>query len=352
MKASKAETPAVLIELDIVERNLQRAQQMADGISLSLRPHIKTHKLPRFAQRQIELGARGITCQKLGEAEVMADAGLDDIFVSYNILGASKLKRLKALHDRIQIAVAADNNTVIDGYSAAFTDSNHKLSVLVEIDTGGGRCGVQSAKKAVKLAKRIKASEGLSFGGIMTYPPRGEISDVNASLSRAKAALLDAGLKVKCVSNGGTPDLRFAGDVTLATEHRCGTYIYNDRMQVSYGHCEISDCALSVLATVISCPAEGRAVIDAGTKALAADFCDAPGYGHVLEYPDALVQKLYEEHGVLDFSACESMPEVGDKIRIIPNHVCVVSNLFDSVHLVRNGLIEETVAVAARGCLV
>lgn len=351
MKASKADTPAVLIELDIVEQNLQRAQQMADAISLRLRPHIKTHKLPRFALRQVELGAHGITCQKLGEAEVMADAGLDDIFVSYNILGTSKLQRLKALHERIEISVAADNNVVIDGYAAMFTDSKRKLPVVVEIDTGGGRCGVQSAKKAVKLAKRIKASEGLSFAGIMTYPPRGQMSEVNAGLSRVKADLLDAGLKVKRVSNGGTPDLRFAGDVALATEHRCGTYIYNDRMQVSFGHCELEDCALSVLATVVSCPTDTRVVIDAGSKALAADRCDAPGYGHVLEYPEALVTALYEEHGVLDFSACEALPSVGDKIRIIPNHACVVSNLFDSVHLVRNGLIEDTVAVAARGRL-
>ncbi len=141
MKASKADTPAVLIELDIVEQNLQRAQQMAEAISLPLRPHIKTHKLPRFALRQVELGAHGITCQKLGEAEVMADAGLDDIFVSYNILGVSKLKRLKALHERIGISVAADNITVIDGYAAMFTDSNRKLPVVVEVDTGGGRCG-------------------------------------------------------------------------------------------------------------------------------------------------------------------------------------------------------------------
>lgn len=349
MKASKADTPCVLVDLDIVERNLQAAQQLSESMSLPLRPHIKTHKLPRFAKRQIELGARGITCQKLGEAEVMAAAGIDDIFISYNLIGASKLKRLKSLHESMTISVTADNAFVVDGYGATFNDGKHKLPVVIEIDTGGGRCGVQSAKKAVALAKRIKAFKGLTFAGIMTYPPRGVMSEVNASLSRVKEALLNEGLKVKRVSNGGTPDLKSAGEVTLATEHRPGTYIYNDLMQVSFGHCELSDCALTVLATVISCPTEGRVVIDAGSKALAADTSASPGYGYVLEYPDAVVQALYEEHGVLDFSHSETSPEVGDKIRIIPNHVCVVSNLFDSVHLMRNGLIEETVEVAARG---
>lgn len=351
MKASKADTPCVLVDLDVVERNLQSAQQLSESMSLPLRPHVKTHKLPRMALRQIELGARGITCQKLGEAEVMADAGIDDIFISYNLIGISKLKRLKALHERITISVAADNEYVVDGYGAMFNDGKHKLPVVIEIDTGGGRCGIQSAKKAVALAKRIKAFKGLVFAGIMTYPPRGVMGEVNTSLSRVKEALLDAGLKVKRVSNGGTPDLKSAGEVTLATEHRAGTYIYNDRMQVSFGHCELSDCALTVLATVISCPTEDRVIIDAGSKALAADVCEAPGYGHVVEYPDAILHSLYEEHGVLDFSGSETRPGVGDKLRIIPNHVCVVSNLFDSVHLVRHGLVEETVEVAARGCL-
>lgn len=351
MKASKADTPCVLVDLDIVERNLHSAQQLSEAMSLPLRPHIKTHKLPRLAKRQIELGARGVTCQKLGEAEVMADAGIDDIFISYNIIGSAKLKRLKALHERITISVTADNAFVVDGYGAMFSDSKHKLPVVIEVDTGGGRCGVQTARTAVALAKRIKAFKGLSFAGIMTYPPRGAMSEVNTSLSRIKEALLDAGLKVKRVSNGGTPDLKSAGEVTLATEHRAGTYIYNDRMQMSFGHCELSDCALTVQATVVSCPTEGRVVIDAGSKALTSDVCEIPGFGHVVEYPDALIYALYEEHAVLDFSASESSPEVGDKLRIIPNHVCVVSNLFDSVHLMRNGIIEETVEVAARGRL-
>lgn len=352
MKASKADTPCVLVDMDIVESNLQGAQQLSEAMSLPLRPHVKTHKLPQMALRQIELGARGITCQKLGEAEVMADAGVDDIFISYNLLGNTRLKRLKALHERITVSVAADNAYVVDGYGALFTDSKHKLPVVIEVDTGGGRCGLQSARKAVALAKRIKAFKGLSFAGIMTYPPRGAMSDVNANLSRFKGALLDAGLKVKRVSNGGTPDLKCAGEVTLATEHRAGTYIYNDRMQVAFGHCTLDDCALSVQATVISRPTEERAILDAGSKALASDVCEFPGFGHVVEYPDAMLGALYEEHGVLDLSNSERKPAIGDKVLIIPNHVCVVSNLFDTVHLTRNGMIEQTLDVAARGKLV
>lgn len=343
------DTPAVVIDVEKAEANLSRAQAYADAHRLALRPHIKTHKLPRFAKRQVELGAVGITCQKVGEAEVMADAGLCDIFIPYNILGNAKLARLAALHRRIVLSVTADSIVTIEGYAAHFTDAAHPLPVLVECDTGMGRCGVQSAAEAVALARRIDAAPGLRFDGLMTYPPRFKLGDVEAWLGGAIAALTEAGLPPRRVSNGGSPEFYSAGTVTSATEHRPGTYIYSDRMQVVYGLGTLGDCALTVLATVVSQPAAGRVVIDAGSKALAADKGPAPGHGHLVEHPEAVIVSLSEEHGVVDVSACTVTPAIGERVRVIPNHACVVSNLFDAVNLVgRDGII-ETLPVAARG---
>lgn len=350
MPFDRLETPCVLIDLDRVEANLARAQAYADANGLALRPHIKTHKLPRFAKRQVELGAVGITCQKLGEAEVMADAGIADIFLPYNIVGAAKLARLKALAARIRLSVTADGEAVVEGLSRTFADASEPLRVLVECDTGMGRCGVQTPEEALALAEKIAAAPGLVFGGLMTYPATGKVEAANAWLKAAVALLTARGLPPAIVSNGGTPDLWHAGEVSAATEHRPGTYIYLDRFQVEKGVGTYDDCALTVLTTVVSRPTADRAVVDAGSKALTSDTLGLDGFGRVVGYEDAVVKGLSEEHGVIDLSACgEKRPQVGDLLRIIPNHACVVSNLFDSVHLIRGDTVVETVPVAARG---
>jgi D-serine deaminase-like pyridoxal phosphate-dependent protein len=351
VRITDLETPAVVIDRAKVEANLARAQAYADKHGMKLRPHIKTHKLPLFARRQVELGAIGITCQKLGEAEVMADGGLDDIFIPYNILGEVKLQRLADLHDRIRISVTADSATTVEGYAKHFTDPAHPLPVLIECDTGMGRCGVQSVDEVAALARQISNAPGLSFEGLMTYPPRGKVTEVESWLQQAKSALEAEGLAVNVVSNGGTPDIYSVGGVTTATEYRPGTYIYSDRMQVAFGHGRLEDCALTVLAQVISRPTEDRAVIDAGSKALAADTAPVPGYGHVVGYPEAIITTLSEEHGVIDLTQCSRKPAIGEKLHIIPNHVCVVSNLFDEVNLVEGDEVTETLPVAARGRL-
>jgi D-serine deaminase-like pyridoxal phosphate-dependent protein len=345
------DTPAVVIDRRIAEANLARAQAYADGHGLLLRPHIKTHKLPLFARRQVELGAVGITCQKVGEAEAMADAGLSDIFLPYNILGRAKLDRLLALHQRIALSVTADSGITIEGYAARFTDSDHPLPVLIECDTGAKRCGVQAPEDAVGLARKVAAAPGLRFDGLMTYPPRHKLTEVNTWLTMAKELLVENGMEARRISNGGSPDFYSSAEVTAATEHRPGTYIYSDRMQVSLGLGTLEDCALTVHATVVSRPTADRIVLDAGSKALAADLCASPGHGHIVEYPDAVVTGLSEEHGVADVSGCASKPSVGERVRIIPNHVCVVSNLFDVVHITEDGEVAEAVPVAARGRL-
>ena len=348
MQLDDIETPAALVDLDRVEANLARAQTYARTHDLPLRPHIKTHRLPLFAQRQIDLGAIGITCQKLGEAEVMADAGLADILVTYNIIGAAKLDRLARLHDRVRIAVVADSEAVVEGYAARFDDPSHPLDVMVECDTGAERCGVQSPEEAADLAARIAAAPGLAFRGLMTYPPA-DPARTGAWLTGARDRIEAAGLEVPVISSGGSPCLYSAHETAGVTEYRPGTYIYSDRMQVAAGLGTLEDCALTVLATVVSRPTADRAVLDAGSKALAADLCAAPGHGHLVEYPRAVIAKLSEEHAVVDLSACEQRPEVGDRVRIVPNHVCVVTNLFERVHLARGGAVEDVVPVAARG---
>ncbi|MGV8855378.1 MAG: D-TA family PLP-dependent enzyme [Devosia sp.] len=346
---SQLDTPAVLIDLDRVEANLQRVQDYADSHGLKLRPHIKTHKLPRFARRAMELGAVGITVQKLGEAEVMADAGITEIFLPYNILGAAKLARLKALSERVHITVTADSAETVAGLSVTFADAVGPLTVLVECDTGMGRCGVQSPADAVVLAQLIAASPGLEFGGLMTYPAAGQVEANAAWLAAARDALDAAGLAPAIVSNGGTPDIWRAHEVTAATEHRPGTYIYMDRFQVSKGVGGYDDCALTVLATVVSRPTENRAIIDAGSKALTSDTLGMSGFGLIEAYPGAEIVGLSEEHGTIDLSNCTNKPAIGEKLRIIPNHACVVSNLFDTVTLISGEVVVETVPVSARG---
>jgi D-serine deaminase-like pyridoxal phosphate-dependent protein len=346
---SELDTPAVLIDLDRVEANLQRVQAYADRHGLKLRPHIKTHKLPRFARRAMELGAVGITVQKLGEAEVFADAGISEIFLPYNIIGPAKLARLKALHARVHITVTADSPETVEGLSRTFAGAPTPLTVLVECDTGMGRCGVQTPAAALALAEKIANSPGLAFGGLMTYPAAGQVEANAAWLAAARLLLDGAGLSPAVVSNGGTPDIWRAHEVAAATEHRPGTYIYMDRFQVAKGVGTFDDCALTVLATVVSRPTEDRAIIDAGSKALTSDLLGLTGLGLIEAYPEAVISGLSEEHGTIDLSACTSKPRIGEKLRIIPNHACVVSNLFDRVTLISAGKVVETVPVDARG---
>ena len=348
-KIHELDTPVVLVDLDRVEANLKRAQDYADAHGVKLRPHIKTHKLPQLAKRQMELGAIGITCQKIGEAEVMADAGITDIFLPYNILGEPKLKRLLALAKRTSIKVIADSTAVIDGYSKAFAGSGITLPVLVECDTGGGRVGVQTPEQALALAKHIAGSEGLRFAGLMPYPAKGMVAQANAWLERASALLKEAGLPPEIVSTGGTPDLWHSAENRAATEYRPGTYIYLDRFQVQEGVGSFDDCALTVLATVVSRPTDSRAVLDTGSKSLTSDTLGLQGFGRIVEYPDAAIVSLSEEHGVVDLTNSQTKPKVGEMVRIIPNHVCPVSNLFDEVTFVRGDEVIETVPVAARG---
>lgn len=339
------DTPAVLIDLDRAEANIARAQALADRHGIRLRPHIKTHKLPEMARRQLDAGAVGITCQKLGEAEVMADAGIDDILISYNIMGAAKLERARALSRRIRLSLSVDHAEVARGLNEAGVEAD----VLVECDTGAGRCGVQGADEAVAVGRVIDALPHLRLRGLMTYPLQGEADAVGARLREIVAAFAAAGLACEIVSTGGTPDMTHVAAYGGVTEHRPGTYVYSDRSQVARGWGTLEECALTVLATVVSTPAPGRVVIDAGSKVLTSDLLGMTGHGHVIEHPDAAVTALSEEHGVLDTTRCPTPPSLGARLRIIPNHACVVSNMVEEVMAVRAEEVERVLVVAARG---
>jgi D-serine deaminase-like pyridoxal phosphate-dependent protein len=343
-------TPRPVVDEDILSGNIARVQSYMDTHGLNFRPHIKTHKIPQIASAQRAAGAKGINCQKVSEAEVFADAGFDDILITFNIIGREKRERLQALNERMTaLKVVADSLTTVDGLSGQFAGGK-PLTVLVECDTGAGRCGVQSPQEAVSLARRIAFAEGLVFGGLVTYPKPHDAEAVQGFLAETIMRLAAHGLACPIVSNAGTPALFEAHLVPAATEHRAGTYIYNDRSMIRAGHCMEVDCAMQILATVVSRPTPDRAVIDAGSKALTSDLMGFEDFGLVVGYPKACIIALSEEHGIIDLSACcVPGPQIGDQIGIIPNHTCVVSNLFDTMVFHRNGIVTRVETVAARG---
>jgi D-serine deaminase-like pyridoxal phosphate-dependent protein len=344
-------TPAVVIDLDVMERNIARLQALCEAAGVANRPHIKTHKSPVIASMQRDAGARGITCQKLGEAEIMAEAGLDDILISYNILGEEKLDRLGRLLQRAKVTVAADNPTVVAGLPRAAAMAGRDLNVVVECDTGRKRAGVETVAEAVALAKDIASRPGLTFAGFMLYPPENAMTETQAFLDAATAGVRELGLEPQMVSSGGTPNLANLGRIRGVTEHRSGTSIFNDRMMLAAGVAQLEDCALTVYSTVVSRAGAERGILDAGSKTLTSDTGGLEGHGLILEHPQAKIARFAEEHGFLDLSACNDRPQVGDVVRIIPNHVCVVVNMVDRLVTVRDGAIVGELPVAARGRL-
>lgn len=343
-------TPAVLVDLDKAEANIARFQEYADSHGFSVRPHIKTHKLGCIAERQIAAGAVGITCQKISEAEAMvaASAAIRDVLITYNILGAPKIARLRALAGKVRVSVVADSTFVVDRLAGGFAGAAAPLPVLVECDTGAGRCGVLSPADAAALATEVHGREGLAFAGLMTYPPVGGGRAVQSFMSEARRLLAAQGIACERISSGGTPDMWRAHEVPVVTEYRPGTYVYNDRSLVERGTASFEDCALTVLATVVSANRSDQAIIDAGSKILTSDLLGLEGHGHVLGRPDIAVCGLSEEHGTLRSTGPIGLSP-GDRIRIVPNHACVVTNMVDEVHFERDGRWVASHPVDARG---
>jgi D-serine deaminase-like pyridoxal phosphate-dependent protein len=351
--AKEIGTPSLVVDLAVVERNIAHLQALCDAKGLKNRPHIKTHKSTLLAKMQIAAGATGITCQKIGEAEAMAEAGLDDIFISYNLLGEEKMTRLaRLLQTGIRLSVAADNSTVVEHLATAGQQAGVPLRVLVEVDNGRKRAGVETAGEAIALARQIAAMPGLAFEGIMLYPPEDGMDIANAFLAEVTAALAADGIAITTVSSGGTPNLATLGAIKGQTEHRSGTSIFNDRMMMAAGVASLDDCALTICTTVVSRGAPERGILDAGSKVFTTETgWGLKGHGLILEHPEAQVARFAEEHGFLDLSACNDRPKVGDVVRVVPNHVCPVVNVVGQLVLVRDGAIVEAIDVEARGAL-
>ena len=348
---SELDTPAVTILLDRMEANISRVQRHLDRHGVGNRPHIKTHKIPAIARLQVEAGAVGITCQKLGEVEAFVDAGAcDDILLTFNILGDAKTERLMALIKRIKrLAVVLDNEVVARGLSRAAVRHGGDVRFLVECDTGFGRNGVPTPEAALALARLAMDMPRMQFEGLMTFPNRAP--NTREFFECALQLFKGAGIPVPVVSGGGTPALASVGDFPMMTEHRAGTYVYNDVMMVTSGAATWDDCAMRVRATVVSRPSAERAVLDAGSKVLTSDQYYVQNHGRILEYPDAVIPSLSEEHAIVDLSRCRERPSVGDVVNVIPNHCCVVSNMVDEVYGIRGEQVEVVWPVAARGAV-
>jgi D-serine deaminase-like pyridoxal phosphate-dependent protein len=358
MNIYELDTPVVAVDLDIVERNLEAMGRYCRRHGIGLRPHAKTHKIPALAQKQLESGATGITVAKLGEAEVMLQAGIDDILIAYPIVGDPKIERLAALVERARITVSLDSIEAAQTVSKAVGEGS-RLGVLVEIDVGFRRCGVQSGEEALRLAGAVSRLPGLEFQGIMFYPgsyvvrerQEEELSRVNRLLEAVMSSFEKAGVPVPVVSGGSTPTARFSHRFHGVSEIRPGTYIFNDRNTLLLGATSLDDCAASVIVTVVSAAVPGRAIVDGGSKTFSSDPCVKPGmgFGLVKEDPKAIVDVLNEEHGYLDVSRSGRSYKVGERLTIVPNHVCATMNLHDEVCLTRRGAVQETCRVAARG---
>jgi D-serine deaminase-like pyridoxal phosphate-dependent protein len=332
---------------------------VAADAGVDLRPHVKTHKSPEIARMQLAAGSRGITVAKVSEAEVMADAGLTDIFIAYPIVGRSKLERLCRLARRADIRVAADSWEVVSGLSAAAAAEGVTLRVRLEIDTGMGRCGLQSPAEAVALAERMAGLPGVELSGIMGFSGQSysaESDDEVAAIAEDEGAqvatvareLRAARFDVPEISVGSTPTSIHAGLMGGVTEVRPGTYVFSDRTMVALGSARIDDCALTVLTTVVSRPTPDRVILDVGTKGLTSDTSPLPGYGFVPDHPELRLTELTEEHGIAHVPEGYDLP-VGTRLRVVPNHACGTVNMFDQLHVVRGEQVIDRWTVAARG---
>lgn len=354
-------TPALTVDLDIVERNLDRMASRCREQGLGLRPHIKTHKTPEAARMQMERGAAGLTVAKVGEAEVMAAAGFDDLLLAYPVWGAGNLRRLAALALGRRMLLSLDNEATAHELSRAMAAQNASIGVLVEFDAGLGRCGLEPGPACVELAHALERLPGLRFRGLMTYfgsisggedERRAEAERVANRVARARSAFAEARVEVDIVSGGSTPSAPLSGAIPGITEIRPGTYVYNDLNTYYQGVCGLEDCAARVLTTVVSTAVPGRAIIDSGSKTFSSDLLGAgpkSGYGHVVEAPDAKLIKLNEEHGYLDITGSAHRFRVGEVLTVIPNHVCTCVNMHDEVFLHRSGEAAGSWRVAARG---
>jgi D-serine deaminase-like pyridoxal phosphate-dependent protein len=360
MTVDDLDTPSLILDLDRMQENIDRMAAVARDAGVAVRPHAKTHKIPQIGHLQVAAGSPGLTVAKLGEAEVFADGGIEDLFIAYPLWGQAKWDRLCRLAERAQVRVAADSYEVLEGISQTAAHRGMRIPVRLEVDSGFGRCGLQTADEALALARRAADLPGIELVGLMGYGGQATAQPTLEGIRRVAReeadglvavaeALRNDGFAVPELSVGGTPTGPHAARVPGITEIRPGTYVFSDRSQAAMGWGDLDGCALTVQVTVVSRPTATRAIIDGGSKTLSSD--PAPhqqGYGAVRGRPDFRIVKLTEEHGIMEVPADADLP-IGARLAVIPNHVCVVINLHNQLYTMRDDRVEEVWPVAARG---
>ncbi len=360
MKISEIDTPAVLIDAEKLDRNLQKMAHYCTEHGIALRPHTKTHKMPEIAHMQMRYGATGVTVAKIGEAEVMAAAGIHDIVVVYPVWGESKWSRLAELARGTRISVAMDSLPVAEGISRAAARAGVEVGIRVEFDTGFGRCGLPLDDSSIQVAQQVLALPNLRWEGISVYPGHimgnrsireHDLVLENAQLVRLYALLDAAGVPHPIVSGGNTPAAFLSHRFRGINEIRPGTYVFNDRNTVDAEAATYDECAATVLVTVVSTSVAHRAIVDAGSKTFTADALlsgERKNYGYVLDHPEIELYDLSEEHGHLRIPE-HSKLQIGDRLRVVPNHICPCINLQESVYVISGDQVIDRWNVSGRG---
>lgn len=363
MSITELDTPALLIDLDIMERNLQRAAGYAEAHHLRLRPHTKTHKIPELGRRQIALGAAGLAVAKVSEAEVMLGAEPPELLLAYPVVGPRKLERLMPVARKTKVTVALDSMAAAWPLSGAAREAEVSLGVLAEVDVGLKRVGVEPGEELLELARGIAGLPGLKLEGVAFYPGHIKLMDedglraldeVGALIQGVVDDFRRAGLAIDIVSGGSTPSLFQSHRIGGMNEIRPGTYIFNDRNTTACGACKLEDCAVSILSTVISVARRNGMIIDGGSKTFSSDRLTTTGeatFGYIVEAPAACFFQMNEEHGFIDLGESSRTFKVGDRVRVIPNHVCVAMNLHERVYGIRANEVEAVWNVEGRGKL-
>lgn len=357
------DTPSLVVDLDVVADNIAEMAEVARRHGVRLRPHAKTHKMPELAKLQLAAGAAGITCAKLGEAEVMADAGCTDILIAYPLWGELKLRRLRALRERARVRVSLDSVEIAEGLGKLGRETGSPIEVLVEVDTGHHRLGRPPGRPTVDLVRQIAGVPGIEVIGLLTHGGHAYRSrspeELEAVARREGADLVETaelcareGITLAEISVGSTPTARHVAGVAGVTEIRPGTYIFNDAAMMRLGVATERTVAARVISSVVSRPAHDRIVVDAGTKCLTSDGVGTPDWIVAAGRPDVHFEFLTEEHGVARLGPSGAPADdlaIGDRLAILPSHVCPVVNLFDSAYGVRGGEVTETLTIAGRG---
>ena len=362
---NEIDTPAIIVYKDKLMKNILDMQSFCNQNNISLRPMIKTHKMPQIAKLQVDNGAIGITCAKISEAQVMVKEGIRDIFIAYEIINEEKIKALIDLSKRANLSVAVDSKYGVDMLSKHFSMEGISINVLIEINSGLNRCGLDDLEEIYILADHITKQPNLRLKGLFTHAGHAygatdyrKVEEIGAYegefLVEIKNHLKEKGISVEILSSGSTPTAKISGKVKGISEIRPGNYVFYDAIQVALDIVDIDRCALSVIATVVSKPTSDRAIIDAGSKTLALDkgahgVSNVNGFGLVKNIKGITIERLSEEHGILKLEGEGKNINIGDKIEIIPNHACTVINLFDYINIVEENVISEKYQVHARG---